>query len=67
MRAFPERVFFIEAGVDIVPTLWVNNRLQELGESWRIEKVHVVTKCHRCQARPKKELILARVGILPST
>ncbi len=36
MRAFPDDLVFIEAGIDVVPANWVNKRLEELGESWRI-------------------------------
>jgi hypothetical protein len=35
-QAFPERLCFIEAGVESVPISWVNKRLEERGESWRI-------------------------------
>jgi hypothetical protein len=35
---FPERWIFIEAGVEQVPVRWVNKRLQELGEEWRVER-----------------------------
>lgn len=37
MDAFPDEVQFIEAGVDPVPTNWVNKRLEELGEQWAVE------------------------------
>jgi hypothetical protein len=37
MDAFPDEVPFINAGVDSVPVNWVNKRLEELGEDWRIE------------------------------
>jgi hypothetical protein len=37
MDKFSEEVPFIEAGVDIVPINWVNKRLEELHENWRIE------------------------------
>jgi len=37
MAKFPEDVPFIEAGVDQVPVDWVNQRLKELSEDWRIE------------------------------
>lgn len=35
--AFPERVPFIDAGVDQVPVAWINKRLEETGEPWRVE------------------------------
>jgi hypothetical protein len=35
-EAFPSDVPFIEAGVEPVPTSWVNARLRELGESWQV-------------------------------
>jgi hypothetical protein len=34
---FPERVPFIESGVEPVPVDWINQRLQELNEGWRVE------------------------------
>jgi hypothetical protein len=34
---FREDARFIEAGVGVVPVDWVNQRLTELGESWRVE------------------------------
>lgn len=37
MDAFPDEIPFIEAGVDPVPTNWVNKRLEELGEQWTVE------------------------------
>jgi hypothetical protein len=36
MKAFPDDVPFIEAGIDQVPISWVNKRLEELGEHWRV-------------------------------
>jgi hypothetical protein len=36
MEMFPERVPFVQAGIDIVPIKWVNMRLHELGEAWRV-------------------------------
>jgi hypothetical protein len=36
MKSFPDDVVFIEAGIDVVPVSWVNKRLEELGESWRV-------------------------------
>lgn len=37
MTRFPEDVPYIEAGIDPVPVDWVNQRLAELGEPWRVE------------------------------
>lgn len=37
MRAFPDDVMFIHAGVDQVPVSWVNKKLEEMGENWRIK------------------------------
>jgi hypothetical protein len=34
---FPSDAPYIDAGVDIVPTDWINQRLIECGESWQIE------------------------------
>lgn len=34
--AFPDTVPFINAGVDTVPIAWINKRLDELGEHWRV-------------------------------
>jgi hypothetical protein len=36
VSAFPDTAPFIEAGVDTVPATWVNKRLEELGEGWRV-------------------------------
>jgi hypothetical protein len=36
LTKFPQDRPFIEAGVDPVPIDWVNQRLDELGESWRV-------------------------------
>lgn len=36
MESFPGEVQFIEAGVDLVPINWVNKRLEELQEGWRV-------------------------------
>lgn len=36
MKVFPDDAIFIEAGVDLVPTRWVNKRLEEMGEPWRV-------------------------------
>jgi hypothetical protein len=35
--AFPEEGAFIDAGVDPIPLNWVNKRLEERGEVWRVE------------------------------
>jgi len=37
MVKFPQDVPFIDAGVDPVPVDWINQRLEELEESWRVE------------------------------
>lgn len=34
---FQNEVPFIEAGIDPVPIAWINKRLEERGESWRVE------------------------------
>ena len=34
---FPERAPYIDAGVDFVPVDWINQRLVECGEQWRIQ------------------------------
>jgi hypothetical protein len=34
--AFPDEVRFIDAGIDPVPVEWVNKRLEEIGEPWRV-------------------------------
>ena len=36
MKAFPDDVPLIEAGIDPVPARWVNKRLEEMGETWRV-------------------------------
>lgn len=36
-KSFPDDVVYISAGVDHVPVRWVNKRLEELNESWRVE------------------------------
>jgi hypothetical protein len=35
-KAFPDDVIFIQAGIDQVPIKWVNKRLEEIGENWRV-------------------------------
>lgn len=37
MTKFPQDVPFIDAGVDPIPVDWVNQRLAELHEDWRVE------------------------------
>ena len=37
MEAFPDDVMFIQAGIDQVPISWVNKRLEEMGETWRVQ------------------------------
>jgi len=37
LTMFPERAPFIEAGIDHVPISWVNKRLAEGAENWRVE------------------------------
>ncbi len=37
MSAFPDVVPFIDAGIDIVPVTWMNKRLEELNEPWRVQ------------------------------
>jgi hypothetical protein len=37
IRTFPCDAVFIHAGVDTVPVRWVNKRLEELGEPWRVQ------------------------------
>lgn len=39
-KAFPGDVIFIKAGIDQVPLRWINKRLEELGEKWRIDKMN---------------------------
>lgn len=38
--AFPDDKKYIDAGVDIVPLNWINKRLEEINENWRIEIDH---------------------------
>ena len=33
----PNRARYIEAGVELVPATWINARLTEEGETWRVE------------------------------
>lgn len=35
-KAFPNRATFIRVGIDPMPENWVNKRLEETGESWRV-------------------------------
>ncbi len=35
-QAFPDRAHFIRAGIDLMPENWVNKRLEEVGEPWRV-------------------------------
>ena len=37
LQAFPDDTKFIEAGIDAVPINWVNKRLEEIGETWRVD------------------------------
>jgi hypothetical protein len=37
IEIFPVDKPFIDAGIDPVPVNWVNKRLEELGETWRVE------------------------------
>jgi hypothetical protein len=37
VAAFPDTAAFINAGVDPVPASWINKRLEESGEAWRVE------------------------------
>ena len=37
MEKFPQDSLFIDAGVDLVPVDWINQRLAELDEDWRVE------------------------------
>ena len=34
---FPDEVQFVEAGIDQVPINWVNKRLEELKQTWRVK------------------------------
>lgn len=36
LSKFPEDVPYVEAGVDIVPTDWINQRLSECRETWQV-------------------------------
>jgi hypothetical protein len=36
MSVFPGDVAFINAGIDQVPAQWINKRLEETGETWRV-------------------------------
>lgn len=37
LNTFPDRAVFVNAGIDTVPISWVNKRLEELEETWRIQ------------------------------
>lgn len=37
LERFPQDAPFIEAGLEQVPTDWLNQRLMELGEKWRVD------------------------------
>lgn len=37
LRAFPDDALFIHAGIEQVPIRWVNKRLEEQGEAWRVK------------------------------
>ncbi len=37
LRTFPDQLVFIDAGVEQVPANWVNKRLEELGQVWKVE------------------------------
>ena len=36
-KKFPQDALFIDAGLEQVPTDWLNLRLVELGEKWRVD------------------------------
>jgi hypothetical protein len=36
-KKFPQDVPFIDAGLEQVPTDWLNQRLVELGEKWQVD------------------------------
>lgn len=36
IQQFPDDAPYIDAGIDAVPAEWVNKRLEEIGENWRI-------------------------------
>ena len=38
MKKFPDDVVFVEAGIDQIPINWINIRLKELSENWRVEQ-----------------------------
>lgn len=37
IETFPDNRKFVDAGIDQVPISWVNKRLEELNESWRVQ------------------------------
>jgi hypothetical protein len=37
IKAFPDDEVFIQAGIDQVPVSWINKRLEEMNESWRVQ------------------------------
>jgi hypothetical protein len=37
LQEFPSERAFVEAGIDPVPIKWVNKRLEEIGETWRVD------------------------------
>ena len=36
IKEFPDQEIFIQAGIDTVPINWINKKLQEINESWRV-------------------------------
>jgi hypothetical protein len=36
MKVFPDDVVLINFGINQVPVNWVNKRLEEIGEDWRV-------------------------------
>lgn len=38
LQEFPARAPFVHAGIDQVPIAWINKRLEEDGESWRVSQ-----------------------------
>jgi len=36
LESFPDRARFVRAGFDQVTISWVNKRLEEIGEAWRV-------------------------------
>jgi hypothetical protein len=46
LQRFSEDAIYINSGLEQVPTDWLNQRLMELGERWRVEGEENIRTAH---------------------